>query len=666
MLKSRFKSKFLVIALTLAFILVGILNVRIQAAPKKTITILQTGDIHGSLYPWAYKTGEKEEDKGLVKVASIVEDIRAKNPNTLLVDSGDMIQGNTLASIFKDRKDVKHPMMKVMNHMGYDAWVLGNHEFNYGLKTLNRIKSQAEFPVLSANIRYKKNNELFVKPYTIKEVGGIKVGILGLTTPNIPRWDGSKVASLKFKGMSKVAQEFIPEIKQQGADIIIALAHAGLEGRGHKTGGDKVSKVAKENPELAAIFIGHDHVTVKERINDVLVVAPKDSGEQVSKVDLNLVKKQGDWTVVSKKATHLETKKVKVDPEIAEIANYYHQETIDYVNTPIGFATGDFVPENEIEGIPVAQIQDTALLDLINRVQLKYADADISSAALFDTKSNIKKGPVSIKDAALIYKYSNTLYGVKVTGKELKEYMEWSARYYNTYQPGDITISFAPEIPGYNYDMFAGVEYKIDISKPAGERIVDLTYNGKPVRDDQTFKLAVNNYRYNGLKSLGIIDQEPYFKSKTAIRDFIIKYIKAKETIKPLVDNNWKITGASLEEPAREEALRLLKHDILKIPAKNRSWNAASINLAQQVKQKQFINIVKRLFKKKVSQKLTLGQLVELVDAIYYKTYTIKSGDTLSEIAQDYKITVETIIDLNQIENPSLIIPGQKVKIPSN
>jgi len=581
MYKKSLISKFLMLVLVVTLFAIGVnaMSSRPLEENSKTITILQTSDIHGNIYPWAYKTDQEDDDVGLAKVYTIVKDVREENPNTLLVDSGDTIQGTTLADIFKDRDDVPNPMMNVMNLMGYDAWVLGNHEFNFGLDTLRNVIAYADFPVLSANIHYKNTDKLFVKPYTITKVDGIKVAILGLTTPNIPRWDGDKVATLQFEDMADTAKKYIPEIKEKGADVIIALAHAGLEGEGHKTGGDKVKKIAEENPEITAIFAGHDHQIVKKTVNGVLVIAPDDKGHHVSRVDLTIVKKNGSWQVVNKKGTHLATKTVKAAFEILKLAKDYHQETVDYVTTPIGTATGDFTPQDEIKGIPSAQIQDTPLVDLINQIQLEATGADISSAALFDSEASIQAGPVSIKDATLIYKYPNTLYTVEVTGKELKDYMEWTAAYFNTYHDGDLTISFNPEIRGYNYDMFAGINYKIDISKPAGDRIVDLTFRGKKVTDKQTFTLALNNYRYGGLKASGIIHNKASFKSEKTIQQYIIDYIRKAKTINPVVDNNWKIIGADLSYPQRDKVIALINAGIIEIPAKNRSWNTESINI---------------------------------------------------------------------------------------
>lgn len=570
----------------------------------KELTVIATSDIHGAVYPWSYKIGESD-DIGLAKVASMVKEAKAENPNLLLVDAGDTIQGNTLTAQFKDRRDVEHPLMKVMNHMGYGAMVLGNHEFNFGLETMDQILNDADFPILAANTIVKETGQPLYDPYTIKEIDGVKVGILGLTTTNIPIWDGDKVESLEFRDMDKVAAEYIPELEEK-ADIIIALVHAGLEGRHDSSGGDQARKVAENNPEIDLMISGHDHDPVNEVINGVLVMAAKDAGEQASKIKLSLSEQNGKWVVDSKEGTHLEAEDYEADSETLAVAESYHNEVVEYVNTPIGRATADLRPEDSVEGIPSAQIMDTAVVDLINNVQLANTDADVSAAALFDSDATIDEGPVSIKDAARIYKYTNTLYAVEVSGEELRDFIELKASYYNTYQPGDITISFDPEIRGYAYDMFQGVDYKIDISEPAGQRIKDLRFEGEPVKDDQIFKLALNNYRYSNMKAAGIISNDPYYKSEEGIREMIIDYIDQKEVLRPetIVDYNWEVVGADLDHAYKEEALSLVNRDVLAVPSINRSWNAASINLDQKLTKMELAKALVRMFNYDLPEKI--------------------------------------------------------------
>lgn len=598
-MQRKFKFLNLFLALILVFsVVVPFQTVNAAEAEKQTITVLGTSDIHSYIYPWDYKLGEADKDAGLAKVYSVVKEVRAENPNTILIDNGDTIQGTELSDVFKKDETVMHPMIKVMNYMGYDSWTLGNHEFNYGLGVLNRVVGEAEFPVLSANT-YNADGTNFVQPYTVKEVDGVKVGILGMTTPNIPRWDGDKVEGMKFNSLIDEGNKWVKVLKEEeDVDIIIASIHAGLDGEYWDDGGDSVRAVAENVPGIDAILAGHAHSDIEgEMINGVLISEPKRYGNRVSRFDITVEKVNGEWKVIEKTAENIDTYNYEAAPEILELAKDYHQKTLDYVNTPIGQASGDFVPADELPGIPTAQTQDTALLDLINKVQLEYTGADVSLAALFESSSNLLEGPLTIKDAANIYKYDNTLYMTKVNGKQLKGLMEWSASYFNTYKPGDLTVSFNPGIRGYNYDMYSGVEYDIDISEEPGNRIKNLTFKGKPVTDDMEFKLALNNYRYNGMKKDGLITEDILFDSYATygddgqIRNLIAKYISEKGTISPEVDNNWKLTGANFDHWAKESAYELIKKGIIEIPVSEdgRTPNVKSINANEQMTRGEFI-----------------------------------------------------------------------------
>lgn len=228
-------------------------------------------------------------------------------------------------------------------------------------------------------------------------------------------------------------------------------------------------------------------------------------------------------------------------------------------------------------------------MDLINNIQLEATGADVAGAALFKSDSNLKAGNLTYASIFDIYKYPNTLVGIEINGEQLKNYMEWSAKYYNTFTPGDINISFNPDIRGYNYDMFQGVDYKVDISKPEGERIVDLRFNGELVKDTDIFKLAVNNYRYGGLKSMGIIDEdlEPYFESDPkALRTYIAEYIRENKEIIPEIDNNWEVVGIDLNHPLRDYLIGEINKGSLELPVSEdgRSYNAKAINAEEMIK----------------------------------------------------------------------------------
>ena len=603
-----------------------------------TLTILGTTDVHGNIYDWSYEDGEIDDDVGLAKIYSIVKEVREENPNTLLIDNGDTIQGTVLTDdLYNMNLENSNPIIDVMNYMEYDSMTLGNHEFNFGLELIDKIKKEANFPILSANIYNKEDESNFMDPYTIKELSGIKIGILGLTTPNIPKWDGPKVTDLEFKSMAKEAKKYADILKnEEKVDIIIATSHAGLDAR-HGNEGSSSKYILEEVPEIDALLVGHDHEEIAKKISGVPVGAADDKGNQVVRFDLTIENKNGTYDVIDSKVQLIETKNYQASKDIKEYAKEYHNKTLEFLKESIGTSTGDFHPKSKIKGIPEAQIRDTAVIDLINEVQLEYTGADISAAALFKQDSNIEKGEVSYSDIFDIYKYPNTLYAVEVTGEELKQYMEWSASYFNQYKEGDSTISFNPEIRGYNYDMFAGVDYKIDISKPAGQRIVDLTYEGVSIKDNDIFKLAINNYRYGGLKDMGIISNDEYFNSDPkSLRSYIADYIEKKGTISPKTDNNWEIIGYDFNHWAREEAISLINDGIFEIPSSKdgRTPNVKSINLENQITRGEYIKYLVRALDiptydvEKIKFTDVEEELVPYVDAALREGITEGENDT--------------------------------------
>ncbi|MCF6463141.1 5'-nucleotidase C-terminal domain-containing protein [Clostridium sp. Cult1] len=651
-------------SLVLSFLLIiGVFTLPAQAEEGTVqLTILGTTDLHANIYNWSYEDGKEVEDLGIAKVYSVIKEIREENPNTLLLDNGDTIQGTILSDdLYNTKLDLPHPVIDVMNFMEYDAMTLGNHEFNFGLELIDKIVEEAEFPILGANI-YWKDGTNFAKPYIIKEVAGIKIGILGLGNPNIPRWDGPKVTELEFEAIDKAADKYVKELKDQ-VDIIIATAHAGLEEEYSEA--DSVRLAIEKNPEIQAMLVGHSHASVAETVGTTLVGGARDAGRQVVRFDLTLKKDGETWNVIDRKVELIEVTDYEASEELKEYAKEYHEATLEFLEDVIGQATEDFHPASEVKGIPEGQIRDTAVMDLINDVQLKYSGADISSAALFQPSSNIRKGDITYSSIFDIYKYPNTLVGVEVTGKELKDYMEWSASYYNTYKPGDITISFNPDIRAYNYDMFQGVDYKIDISKPAGERIVDLKFKGEPVKDEDTFKLTINNYRLSGLQSMGIISGEPYFNSDPiSLRSYIAQYIRESGTIEPKVDNNWEIIGADLDHPLRDYIIEQVNEGKIEIPTSEdgRSINSRALNVYELIKEGL---IPEEVLREHASSSIEVEESV-VVEEVKVDEYVVKSGDVLWKIAEKFNTTWEKLAEYNKMKNPHLIFPGQKILIPAN
>lgn len=651
------------LALTL-FMVLGIVfpAISFAEADEVTITVLGTTDMHANIFNWSYEDGEEKDDIGMAKIYSVVEKVREENPNTLLIDNGDTIQGTILSDdLYNTRKDVAHPVIDVMNFMKYDSMTLGNHEFNFGLDLIEKIDKEAEFPLLAANATYKEDGSYLVEPYTIVEVAGVKVGILGLTNPNIPKWDGPKVTELQFDNMVDATEKLIDELKEK-TDVIVATAHAGFE---EEYGNDGGQAVIEKFPEIAALLVGHSHATVNEKFGETVVGGARDAGRQVVRFDLSLKKEKDNWVLKDNKVEIIEVKDYPASEELKEYAKEYHEKTLEFLVDVIGIAKADFVPESEIKGIPEAQLRDTAVMDLINNVQLEATGADIASAALFQQKSNIKAGDITYASIFDIYKYPNTLIGIEINGKELKDYMEWSAKYYNTFKPGDVNISFNPDIRGYNYDMFQGIDYKIDVSKPEGERIVDLKFKGEPVKETDTFKLAINNYRYGGLKNMGIISGEPYFESDPkSLRSYIADYIREKGEIQPEFDDNWEIIGADLHNPLRDYVVEEINKGNIVIPSSEdgRSYNAKAVNVYELIDQGLIPEAVLKEYEFD-TEKPVVEPTPEVTPEA--KKYTVKPGDVLWKIGKMFDKTWEELSEFNKLKNPHLIFPGQIINIPN-
>jgi len=649
------------------------------------LTILGTTDVHGNIYNWSYED-QKEDNVGFAMIYSVVKAVRQENPNTILLDNGDTTQGTILTDDLYNTELVNelHPIMDVMNFMGYDAMTLGNHEFNFGTDFIDKLVKEADFPILGANIYYKSDGKNFVKPYTVKEIAGIKVGILGFATPNIPRWDGPKVTHLQFEAMHTAAQKYIKELKEkEGVDLIVVSCHAGLEGEYDAGGGDSVRKLIETNPEIDVALIGHDHKSVTDTVGNTIVGGAVNAGKEVVRFDLYLRKNGDGWQVVDKAVQLIDVSQYEPSEEIREYAKKYHDNTLEFIDEVIGYAATDFLPKQEVKDIPEAQIRDTALIDLINNVQLKYSGADISAAALFQNKSDLKAGPITYANLFDIYKYPNTLKVVEVTGKELKDYMEWSARYYNTFKPGDVTISFDPNIRGYLYDMFQGVEYKIDISKPVGERIVDLKFKGEPVKPDDKFKLALNDYRLSVLVGTGVFPEktEIYDSAPKSLRSMIADYIREKGTIEPEVDNNWEIIGVEYH-PLRDYIISEYNKGTLKLPdpEDGRTYNTKSLNAYELIEKgaipeevlKQYGIVTEQPVEKPVEKpaETPIEQPVEQpvqkpVEQPKDTVYVVKPGDVLWKIARKFNTTWQRLAEYNKLKNPHLIFPGQKILIPA-
>lgn len=556
-----------------------------------------TADVHGRLYPYDYAITEEDPDAGYSKTYTIVKEMRAKYPNMVLMDVGDTVQDNS-AELFNDLET--HPMIQAMNYMDYDIWVLGNHEFNFEKEFLVRNIKNFKGAVVTANIYNTADNSSFVLPYQLLNIEGVRVAVVGLVPPHIPMWEASSPSH--FKGLSfeeplTAVRKTVDSLKGQ-YDVLVGAFHLGRSPEYGSQG--SAFSIAEAIPEFDLIFGGHEHARYVTEVagkngDKTWVLEPGCYGWALAVGEITVKKQNDTWKVVSVKAENKETEKIESDSELEKEFRFVHDESLADANTVIGNVTEDFIKrvdyitgKEEVTTMPTIQLEDTALIDFINEVQLKVAKADVASVAAFRADINLKKGSFKKKDVAFIYKYNNTLMGVNMSGENLLKYMEWSARYYNTTKEGDVTISFDPNIRAYNYDMFDGITYNIDISKPAGSRIVDAKINGAPIDPKKIYKVAVNNYRFGTLQKLGLATPEDvYFDSYETmqdagrIRDLIVQHVKQKKNISPKVNNNWKLIGFNDRVEGREAVLEKIRKGEITIPRSKdgRTPNVKSINI---------------------------------------------------------------------------------------
>lgn len=534
----------------LAFLLALFISTSGQqpASSRVHITILGTTDLHGNILPKDYYT-EKADARGLAKVATIVKKIRKENANLLLLDSGDTIQGTPLEFYHnKKNNEPPDPMMLIMSLLQFDAMAVGNHEYNFGLQVLEKARREAKFPMLSANTYNRGTARTHYQPYLVKEIAGVRVGVLGLTTPGIPNWDNPQnYEGLEFNEPLREARKWVPILRRkERVDLVVIAMHMGVE-EDLDTGVVNPGQVANENQALAiargvpgvdVILMGHTHRDVPSLIvNGVLLTQANHWGRHVARVDLYLDKgRTAGWRLAAKSARTIPVDTVEPDADVVKLAEPYDRETEGWLGRTIGESTAELTARE-------ARFRDTAILDLIQRVQLEAGQADVSMVASFNPQARIPRGPIKVREISGLYVYENTLVVIEVTGSQLKEALEHSAKYFRTYEPGKALADLVDEkIPAYNFDIAEGVNYDLDITKPIGQRIQNLTFKGQPVRPDQKFKLATNNYRVNGGGGYTMYKGAPVInRSSELIRDLIIDWVERHKTIPTEPTNNWHI-----------------------------------------------------------------------------------------------------------------------------
>ncbi len=520
-----------------------------------TLYILQTTDVHGNIYPYDYFTDKPDPTRGLAKIYTRVAEYRRHHKTVLLVDCGDLIQGTPLTAYFnKQDTDVPHPMTLLMNYMRYDAFAVGNHDIEQSLFVYNRAESQSRFPWLSANSVMEDGRPYF-KPYTIVERNGIRVGIIGLTTPGIPMWlDESLYPGITWTDMVKTARIYARLLRPR-VDVLVGIFHAGFDASYSQKQSDAAGipnenasgLVAEQVSGFDAVFAGHSHRAgpmpagrAHARTYNKDQVLRLNAGYWAKNLGVArfILKKEKDkpTTVIRKDAWLEPVRDMPASKGVLALTEYYHKTTLKYINTVIGALK---VPLDASR----ARFEDTALMDLINRAQLDYSGAEISFAASFNDRFKLDPGPVRVKDVFAMYQYENFLYTLKMTGRQILDYLEYSARYYTL---KDGKLSTDTEWPGFNYDMAAGISYAIDVRKPVGKRIVNVRMaDGTPFDPHREFTVVMNSYRASGggghMVYAGADKAPVLHKSSVDMRTILRRYIEKVKTIDIRPDNNWKI-----------------------------------------------------------------------------------------------------------------------------
>lgn len=553
---------------------------------RHEFTVLGTTDLHGNVFNWDYFTDAEFDDKdhndvGLAKIATLVRQVRAERgrANTLLIDAGDTIQGTQLSYYYAKVDPITgpgapvHPMARAMNAIGYDAAALGNHEFNYGVPVLRKFAEQCDFPLLAANALDARTARPAFAPYWMARLPvphgrPVRVAVLGLTNPGIALWDKAHVqGKLTFPGLVEQAARYVPRLRSMGADVVVVAAHSGTSGT--SSYGDQLphvenaaALVAQQVPGIDAILVGHAHAEIPEyRVKnertgrEVVLSEPLKWGQRLTRFDFGLAWERGRWRVDSVSARVLNSNTVAEDPEVVGLLTGEHRKVMAYVNQVIGTSARRMAADE-------APYKDVPIIDFINHVQSETVRAALvgtaheglpvlSQASCFSRTAVVPVGDVTIREVAGLYPFDNTLEARLLTGAQVREYLEFSARYYVRTAPGGgvdpAKLTNAGGTPDYNYDAVSGLTYEIDIAQEPGRRITKLSRAGKPVADDAQFVLAVNNYRAGGGGNFPhVASARQVWSSSEEIRNTIIAWVRARGTIDPeqFATQDWQLTRA--------------------------------------------------------------------------------------------------------------------------
>lgn len=515
------------------------------------VTILSTSDVHGFVLPTDFSSRDSEVPFGLARAATVIAELKAHASDdelVLTIENGDFIQGSPLTNyIAKEDRDEVGLYQQLAKQIGYDARILGNHEFNYGTDYLQTAIPKGA-SVLNANILAEDGEPFMGKPYRIIEEKGVKVAILGLTTDYIPHWEKpANIAGLQFADVVETAKRYVPILRQE-ADLVIVAYHGGFEAD-LKTGepdailtGENVGyRLLSEVPGIDGLVTGHQHRQLAGIVQGTPTTQPGYRGDNVGVLTFEL----DEANAVTKQATQLlPTKGFKPDAGIVALTKGVQAQVEDWLDSPVGQVAGDMLVHAPLND----RAHGDAYLDFINHVQMTAMGTDIAATALFNDEVPGFKPEVTMRDVVTSYIYPNTLAAEKITGADLKAALEKSAAYF-TVVNGELTVTpifLTPKPQHYNYDYWSGVDYTFDLSLPVGQRVTKLKYHGHDVTPDEELVVALNQYRAVSGGDFMMFGAEKIVKElQVDITDLIADYFKEHPVVTAHEPHNLTTHGYS-------------------------------------------------------------------------------------------------------------------------
>ena len=543
-----------------------------EATPRVDLIVAATTDVHAYLRGWDYYTNTPDTLRGLTRAATIVDSLRRSAAVLpVLVDAGDILQGSPLAYVAA-RVDttMAHPVILAMNAMQYDAGVIGNHEFNYGLPTLLRAVKEADFPLLAANV-YGPDGQPRFRGWAFSTRSGIKIALVGATTPGAMFWDRDNLAGrVVIRDIVPEVQRAVREARGAGAAVVVVVVHSGLnEPSSYDTvttnvGSENVAaRLAHEVPGIDLIVYGHSHKEMADTvIGTTLLMQPKNWAGSVGVAHLAMERQNGHWRVMSKRSQLIAAVHHRESAAVLAATAEGHRAAVRYATTPIGTTPVTWRADS-------ARVVDTPLIDFILEVERRASGAQLASTAAFSLDATLAAGPITVARIAALYPYDNTLRAVRISGKQLRDYLDFSSRFYTGAMNGAVPAT-NPEIPGYNFDIVSGVDYTLDLTKPIGSRVTSLTYKGKPVVDTDSFTMALNNYRQTGGGGYAMLRDAPVvYDKQQEIRQLLIDEVRTRQELKTAdyFHQNWNLVfpgatgstrGGAQSLPAGTPRLRII------------------------------------------------------------------------------------------------------------